>query len=1295
MKKQLIKLLSLLFLGIIFPSVSLASPSYVVQGYVTYDSLSNYPVTQAFANPVNDGAVGGIPWADLTHVDFAFATVGGTTAYMDDPGGIATALIAQAHAHGVRIYLTVGGSTPATQWSSITTAANAQALAGSVTALMVQAGEGAPQTFDGVDVDCEFPGQSASFPNSTIFSDFVGYLRTDLNGLTPTVQPTHGDSPMGLTMYLSPGNEVCGYDFTTLNPNVDWYTISGYDMNIGIGGDQWNAALVDTNTYSNCAGSSGLTLDIEAVAAWYNANDGGVPYDKMILGMPFFGAESAGATFVADNVVFSSGVSNSFNTTSEEALYTYGGNTYSVDTDQSFCAKMNWAMSSAISMKGIAIWDLTDGLPVTQTAEMNSIWNTIAGTACVTVATPCSACTSTPTPSPTPPCGVLVDNFESGIYFSALGYADTASYDTTASCGITVNPLNSGGQWIPSIGYGLDGSVIGGRMYGTIGTGDTTANGCYGPSLLLGLGTYNASAENALRFTIRVDGGNTAGGTTMIVGAILASSGFQYNLTIPAADVGTETAAAASVASSKWGTQMAVTLLFSQLAYNYGTTTTWSPTALTDLYFEPQNPTTGGTWSGNYDFTVDDVYFLCAPTPTVTPTVTNTATNTSTPTATKTYTATYTPTTASTNTFTPTTTATFSPTATQTNTFTATPTSTKTNSATNTASATATNTTVSTNTFTATSSNTSTPTSTNSHTSTASSTSSNTQTGTATSTLTNTAAFTSTQTPTPTATSTSTHTNTQTNTATATLTNTATFTSTVTSTPTATSTSTQTSTQTNSTTSTSTNSATNSPTNSATSTPTRTPTFSPTPTITSTPTNTASITQTYTITLTPLLSYTFTPTLTITSTPTVTSTPTDTLTSTSTITHTNTPTNTLTTTPTNSSTSTGTSTATNTETNSPTNTFTGQPTSTSTNTLTSTPTGTPTNTRTNSPTGTATNTVTRTTTPTTTQTKTWTVTYTNTSTSTSTPTFTNSPLFTATNTQTLTTTATATPTQPLVQASEGSAAPPNQTVLSGASGVSVIEVGVSNQSGEPVQLSSLVLTVSGTGNSASGISSLQVVITGTGTPVTLAVASPFTASNSVTLNLSGAVLGAGASGDLSVSYSLSPTASGTYSTSATGLTGQGEVSGRPIQVTGLPVAGAVLTVNQATSTSTAVFTATSTATATVTTTRTKVPAVSPTAVIIYPNPGTGGPVSILIPGQTSVSDVRVELFTTAFRKVQDKTFPSVPVGTDGGGNVEIMMTDIWGNNLASGLYYVVVTTSPQKGTGQASIRLIGKLLLIR
>jgi hypothetical protein len=75
-------------------------------------------------------------------------------------------------------------------------------------------------------------------------------------------------------------------------------------------------------------------------------------------------------------------------------------------------------------------------------------------------------------------------------------------------------------------------------------------------------------------------------------------------------------------------------------------------------------------------------------------------------------------------------------------------------------------------------------------------------------------------------------------------------------------------------------------------------------------------------------------------------------------------------------------------------------------------------------------------------------------------------------------------------------------------------------------------------------------------------------------------------------------------------------------------------------------------------------------------------VNILPPAYTGPSDVTVKIFTVAFRKVVQRTYYNIPSGTA----VPLELVDGWGRPLASGLYYVVVTTSGGQSIGKMIIQ---------
>ncbi|HET9869442.1 MAG TPA: T9SS type A sorting domain-containing protein [bacterium] len=425
---------------------------------------------------------------------------------------------------------------------------------------------------------------------------------------------------------------------------------------------------------------------------------------------------------------------------------------------------------------------------------------------------------------------------------------------------------------------------------------------------------------------------------------------------------------------------------------------------------------------------------------------------------------------------------------------------------------------------------------------------------------------------------------------------------------------------------------------SATSTPTATLTATRTPSPTATWTLTASATATATRTGTPAATPTATPTwsptgtpsptLTASATPTVTASPTPTFTATCTTTvlPSSTPTWTPTVTWTRTATGTPTPSATLTQTLSPTATTTvlasatPTPTSTSTSlpTITSTVTASWTPTRTATATPTATPSVTATSTPTglPSATPTWTATATLTRTASPTPTVTFSPTFSPTPTWTSTPSATETPLPEPTAVIDFSAAPamavPNGAVTF-----------------------TIQMTVTG--------SAFSDYVLG----LTLPTGVTFGA---FTAGPAGTVVGGDIVWDIA---SLPP---GTY-TYAVAAQVPGSASGVLTAQGGF---GSAIGSSQAFSASVTV--------APFTPTPTLVPVSYP---VVYPNPSTGpGPVNIRLPDFPGTADISVQVFTTAFRLVENFTAKNETAQS----RVALPLTDEEGIPLANGLYYVRVTT---------------------
>ena len=395
------------------------------------------------------------------------------------------------------------------------------------------------------------------------------------------------------------------------------------------------------------------------------------------------------------------------------------------------------------------------------------------------------------------------------------------------------------------------------------------------------------------------------------------------------------------------------------------------------------------------------------------------------------------------------------------------------------------------------------------------------------------------------------------------------------------------------------------------------------------------------------------------STATPTATPTATVTRTPTVTFTNTLTATPSSTPTGSPTSSATRTPTSTLTASPTNTLGNTATSTPTSTATSSPTVTATSSMSATPTLTASRTATATVTNSFTASMTASATSSPTSTESNTPTLT--PANTATSTATKTTTFTPSRT-PTATATNSTTATPSATIT-----------------GTPTVTATSTPSATGTIPTATNTPSL----TPSGTPT-------FTATNTRTVtpqNTATSTASRTATSTATLTATSTPTSSATASLTLTAS----------FTATGTPTNTFASTATF-TPTRTPTYSPTFTASFTPTTTKTPTPSPTPTftpftfstftptppvGVVLYPNPTDGsGPLLISVP-LTAPADVNVKIFTTAFRKVLEQDFPGQPVGVP----VSITLNDREGKPLASGLYYVVVT-SPQG-------RVIGKLLLLR
>jgi hypothetical protein len=181
----------------------------------------------------------------------------------------------------------------------------------------------------------------------------------------------------------------------------------------------------------------------------------------------------------------------------------------------------------------------------------------------------------------------------------------------------------------------------------------------------------------------------------------------------------------------------------------------------------------------------------------------------------------------------------------------------------------------------------------------------------------------------------------------------------------------------------------------------------------------------------------------------------------------------------------------------------------------------------------------------------------------------------------------------------------------------------------------------------------------------------------------------GGSVTLTVETSYDDGALGSYQWSVAGATG---TNGQALNFSGLAVSESRITVVQATATPTQTPTATPTETPAFTPTETPTATAGETAtppgregIVVYPNPAMGpGPVTLQLSLSGPESSLDLEVFTTAFRKVNDIHLGQVPAGVT---DWPLPLKDQWGTPLADGLYYAIV-----RGSGR---RLSARLLVLR
>ena len=205
-----------------------------------------------------------IEWSALTHVAEAFVLpeadggLSNVASFADD------ALVAAAHAHGVKVVASVGGARGDFYRSVVAAGPRGRTVAALATLCK-------DHGYDGIDIDWEFPDSSTIAAWESLLDD----LRTALDAIGPgltlssTIAPTPPSSDLPTVAALS---------------KLDWVEVMAYRYS-GPSSDEvgYLAPLADPPD----AGGEGSVTD----TIRHLVTDRGIPASKLLLGIPFYGLE--------------------------------------------------------------------------------------------------------------------------------------------------------------------------------------------------------------------------------------------------------------------------------------------------------------------------------------------------------------------------------------------------------------------------------------------------------------------------------------------------------------------------------------------------------------------------------------------------------------------------------------------------------------------------------------------------------------------------------------------------------------------------------------------------------------------------------------------------------------------------------------------------------------------------------------------------------------------------------------------------------------------------------------------
>jgi chitinase len=233
-----------------------------------------------------------IPYGKLTVINYAFwypladgtltpTDTSGDAVYLTGAKG--TGLVEQAHAHGVRILLSIGGWTGSDNFPSAASSAERRARFAQSCANAVRR-----HGFDGIDIDWEYPGYADHRGGPADRGNFTSLLRT----LRDTLDAEGRREGKHLTMTAAlpaASSHLGGIDLHAVTPLLDELNVMTYDFH-----GTWDA--VSGHNSPLYASTPDDSLRCVSAAFRLYRDVLGVPSPKINLGVPFYGHAFSGCT---------------------------------------------------------------------------------------------------------------------------------------------------------------------------------------------------------------------------------------------------------------------------------------------------------------------------------------------------------------------------------------------------------------------------------------------------------------------------------------------------------------------------------------------------------------------------------------------------------------------------------------------------------------------------------------------------------------------------------------------------------------------------------------------------------------------------------------------------------------------------------------------------------------------------------------------------------------------------------------------------------------------------------------